>query len=290
MNKTLQSIKLSLLNTNLVELDEKWNYDNVVSPFSRLYYVKEGSAVVAHNDREFNLKPGYMYLIPSYTYSRYKCDKYQKQYYVSFLEELSSGLSIYELRDFIYEIKATEIDLYYFKRMLKINPNRYLINDDPEIYDNRDYLLDFKAKNELLTSSEYLETKGILTTLFSRFIKDGVKKQTVEEIKTVGLRGVLKYINENLQHHITVKGLAEHSNLSTDYFSRVFVQKYKMRPVKYIQSKRIERAQLLLLTTDYTIKQIAHKVGLDNISNFSKIFKTVSGVTPGAYRKKDINI
>ncbi|WP_139958253.1 helix-turn-helix domain-containing protein [Flavicella sediminum] len=285
MNRTLQSLKLALLNTGFADLDTSWNFDNVISPFSRLYYVLEGTGVVTHNNRDFELKPGYMYLIPSYTYSKYRCEDFQKQYHVSFIEEMNTNTSVYELRKFKYEIKATEIDKFYFERLLKLNPNRALINDDPEVYDNRASLLAFKEQNELLTSSEYLETKGILTILFSRFIKSEVKKQVSEEERLIGFREVLKYINENLHQDISIKKLSSFSNLSPDHFSRVFYKKHKMRPVKYIQSKRIERAQLLLLTTDYTIKQIAYKVGLENLSNFSKIFKAVSGITPGAYRK-----
>jgi AraC-like DNA-binding protein len=58
-----------------------------------------------------------------------------------------------------------------------------------------------------------------------------------------------------------------------------------MRPNKYIQSKRIERAQLLLLSTNNSLKQIAEKVGLENVSYFTRIFKSHTGKTPGAFRE-----
>ncbi|MGD1946437.1 MAG: helix-turn-helix domain-containing protein [Croceivirga sp.] len=65
---------------------------------------------------------------------------------------------------------------------------------------------------------------------------------------------------------------------------------YGVRPNRFIQMKRIERAQLLLLTTNDTLEVIAEKVGLNNFSYFSRIFKKITGITPGKYRKNQMNI
>lgn len=73
MNKILQSLKLSLLNVGYAKLDTSWDYDNVISPFSRLYLITKGSAKVYHSYEEFDLKPGHLYLVPSFTYSGYQC-------------------------------------------------------------------------------------------------------------------------------------------------------------------------------------------------------------------------
>ena len=74
MQKYLQLLKLNLLNIGFASLDDSWDFDNVFSPFSRLYYITSGTAKVYHNNQVFHLKPNHMYLIPSNTYSRYKCD------------------------------------------------------------------------------------------------------------------------------------------------------------------------------------------------------------------------
>ncbi len=289
MHKVLQSLQLSLLNVGYAHLDTHWNYDNVVSPFTRMYYISKGSAKVYHNDQTFDLKPGYMYLIPSFTYSRYKCDEYHEQYYISFFEEIKNGLSIFNLKSFVYELKAKDTDIAYFKRLLEINPNRALVNDDPEVYDNRPTLQIFKKKNEKLPSSTYLETNGLLYILLSKFIKDH-NRLVVKNTTRDNLSQVLSHISENLDKELTINKLASYCHLSTDYFSRIFKQKIGMRPNKYIQSKRVERAQLLLLTTDNSLKQIAEKVGLENLSYFSRVFKSFTGKTPGNFRKEELNV
>ena len=176
------------------------------------------------------------------------------------------------------------MDLYYFKRLLEINPNRQLENYNPKVYDNRPTLMDFERKNEESSPSAYMETHAILGILLSRFIKNTKSKSAnSNEKKEFGM--VLNYIHENLHENLSVKRLADFCHLNTDYFSRVFNENFGMRPNKYIQSKRIERAQLLLLSTNNSLKQIAEKVGLENLSYFTRIFKSHIGKTPGAFRE-----
>ncbi|HCO83233.1 MAG TPA: AraC family transcriptional regulator [Arenibacter sp.] len=283
MSKILQSLKLALLNVGYAKLGPLWDYDDVISPFIRLYYITEGSAMVYHSNEAIELKPGHIYIIPSYTFGRYKCDEYHEQYYISCLEEIKNGYSIFNFSSFIFESKANPMDLYYFKRLLELNPNRQLENNNPKVYDNRPTLMDFEKRNEELSPSAYMETHAILEILISRFIKDMNTQSTKSNVKKeFGM--VLNYIHENLHENLTVKQLADFCHLNTDYFSRVFNESFGMRPNKYIQSKRIERAQLLLLSTNNSLKQIAEKVGLDNPSYFTRIFKSHTGKTPGVFR------
>ena len=285
MSKILQSLKLALLNVGYTKLGPLWDYDDVISPFIRLYYITEGSAMVYHSNEAIELKPGHIYIIPSYTFGRYKCDEYHEQYYISCLEEIKNGYSIFNFSSFIFESKANPMDLYYFKRLLELNPNRQLENNNPKVYDNRPTLMDFEKRNEELSPSAYMETHAILEILTSRFIKDMNTQSTKSNVKKeFGM--VLNYIHENLHENLTVKQLADFCHLNTDYFSRVFNESFGMRPNKYIQSKRIERAQLLLLSTNNSLKQIAEKVGLENLSYFNRIFKGHTGVTPGIFREE----
>ncbi|MBU2906830.1 MULTISPECIES: AraC family transcriptional regulator [Arenibacter] len=287
MSKILQSLKLALLNVGYAKLGPLWDYDDVISPFIRLYYITEGSAMVYHSNQAIQLKPGHIYIIPSYTFGRYKCDEYHEQYYISCLEEIKNGYSIFNYSSFIYESKANPMDLYYFKRLLELNPNRQLENNNPKVYDNRPTLMDFEKRNEELSPSAYMETHAILEILISRFIKDTNSQFTKSNVKKeFGM--VLNYIHENLHENLSVKQLADFCHLNTDYFSRVFNENFGMRPNKYIQSKRIERAQLLLLSTNNSLKQIAEKVGLENLSYFNRIFKSHTGKTPGVFREEQL--
>ena len=237
MIEILQSLRLTLLNIGYAKLDSSWDFDNVISPFTRMYYITKGSAKVYHNNQVFSLKPGNMYIVPSYCYARYSCDNYHEQFYISFLEEVNNGISIYGLKDFNYEIKAEQIDMTYFERLLALNNKREIKNSDPKTYDNRPTLQDFIKQNELLSTKDFLETQGLLTILFSKFITN-YKLQNETKVMNYGMQKILNYINNNLHLPITVDELATICNYSPDHFSKLFKQLYGAGPNKFIQEKK----------------------------------------------------
>lgn len=275
-----------MINIGHVALDHRWDYDNVISPFTRMYYIDGGSGKVFHGGNTYTLKPGYLYLIPSYTYSRYKCEEYLNQYYISFFEEVGKGLSIYNIKSFIYEVEANAMDIENFKRLLALNPGRSLVNDDPKVYDNHPTLLSYEKMNEQMTTSAFLETQGILLALFSRFVLEKNIMSNNDSLSAQKITESIAFINENLQKELSVDALAKRAFMNTDYYSRLFNDLFGIRPVNYIQSKRIERAQLLLTTTTNTIPEIADKIGLSNLSYFSRLFKKITGKSPGEFRKQ----
>lgn len=287
MLRHYQSLKLSLINVGFDKLDHRWNFDNVISPFTRLYYVTEGEAFVYHNQQKIRLEPGFLYLIPSYTYSSYKCNDSHHQYYISFFEEYGSGLSIYNFVKFVYKVKATELDAMYFERLLYLNPNRTLLNNNPIYYDKFSTLLEYEKKNNKLSASKYIETFAILKILLSRFV---IKGQPTDNVANINLDSVLTYISENLEKDLSVSFLADFCNLSRDHFSRSFKKQYNIRPSNYVQNLRIERAMLLLITTNYSVEEISLKVGFESYIYFLRFFKQNTNKSPKEFRKEHMVI
>jgi transcriptional regulator GlxA family with amidase domain len=97
----------------------------------------------------------------------------------------------------------------------------------------------------------------------------------------------MKYIQINLKENLTVGYLAKRANLHQDYFSRLFFQYTGQRPLNYLHEKRIERAQYLIATTNLSYTEIAEQTGFENLPHFSKIFKKVTSLTPGEYKKQN---
>lgn len=205
MKDILSSLRLSLLHTGYAKLDHHWNFNDVVSPFSRLFYITKGSAYLYQAGHDIPLEAGYMYLIPKNVLNDYHCEVYHEQYYVSFFDEVESGMSIYDFKDFEYAVKAIPADEVLFKRLLEINPDRSIANSDPKRHlEEATTLLNFEHKNEQLATSAYVETKGILSVLLSRFIKQA----NVVELESKGknhLYEVLVYIAENLDKPLSIE-------------------------------------------------------------------------------------
>jgi AraC-like DNA-binding protein len=94
----------------------------------------------------------------------------------------------------------------------------------------------------------------------------------------------MNYIHNNLSTNISISGLAELMYVTPDHFSRLFKKIQGVNPCEYIQLKRIEKAQTLMLTSQITIKEIASAVGLPNLSQFSRLFSKHTHHAPREYR------
>ena len=55
---------------------------------------------------------------------------------------------------------------------------------------------------------------------------------------------------------------------------------------EYLTAKRLECAKELLLTTSYSVKEVAAMAGFASENYFSRTFKLYEGVSPSAFRKK----
>lgn len=174
-----------------------------------------------------------------------------------------------------------------FARLLEINPGRGINrSDDPRVYEKNIFYKEYQELNNRQNMSTFIETHGILLQLVSRFLQPEILKHKETGHVPVKILNTISYIQLNLNQELSVTFLAERANLHTDYFSRLFQQYTGERPVKYIQEKRIERAQYLMVTTQMTYSEIATQTGFENVFYFSKIFKKITGMSPGNYKKQ----
>lgn len=282
MYNSLYQNEFFLLNAARVSLGSGWNYQNVISPFYRLYYIVGGRGKVALGKEELSLKPGYLYLIPSFSLSHYSCPDFLDQYYLHFEEIMTKGLPIKVGYHVSYEVKATEADDYLFTRLLEINPARELRHHNPKILSHMEAVNPYDYCSE--SSACILETRGIILQLLSRFIGNDRLPARVGSAHYVRISKTLQYIYEHLSEALTVAKLASVARLNADYFSRIFQEIIGMRPIPYIHQLRVQKAQHLLLFTDASQDEVADAVGFGNRTYFAKIFKELTGQTVGQYR------
>ncbi len=87
----------------------------------------------------------------------------------------------------------------------------------------------------------------------------------------------------------TVAGLAQKAAMSRSTFAARFTQRVGAPPLEYLTQWRLQKAGLLLRTTQSELKEIAAQVGYESPSAFSKAFARWAGVAPGAYRRAAIS-
>ncbi len=95
----------------------------------------------------------------------------------------------------------------------------------------------------------------------------------------------IDYIYDNLHNKITLDDLADVSDLSPSYISRLFHSEVNVTIAQYIQNKRIDAAKNLLVFTEYTTTDIANYLRFSSESYFINVFRKNCGLTPKKFRK-----
>lgn len=98
------------------------------------------------------------------------------------------------------------------------------------------------------------------------------------------MRAALDFIDNNLSDAaLSLNDIAACASMSPTYFSGTFKKMNSVSPWEYITVKRVEKAVMLLKTTDLTKLDIAQRCGFSSSSNFYKAFSKVTGKTPSQY-------
>lgn len=277
------NMKLVLLNVGYSEPNENWNWSKIKSPFARIYYITGGSAVTNIAGVDHMLRPGRLYLTPPSTLHHDRSDGPFSLYYIHFFEITHGRQPLFNLLNLPVEVTAMPGDEELVKRLLRINPGRHLYDIDPEYYDNETYFSQIMVENSHLSLHVAIETQGILYQLLSRFIEGG-GNPTYEQYSDDRVQRCVARIHEDLEKPLKVSELAQMCCLTTDHLTRIFRQETGFTPIDYINGLKMERAKLMILTTDNLIKDIAAELAIINISYFNRLFKQHTGHTPTQYR------
>lgn len=96
----------------------------------------------------------------------------------------------------------------------------------------------------------------------------------------------MDYVYNHMNSRITIKELAEYTELSPSYLSRLFKKELGISISDYISEKKIEKAENLLKYSDFTFIEIANYLAFSSQSHFIQTFKKAVGLTPKKYRNQ----
>lgn len=100
--------------------------------------------------------------------------------------------------------------------------------------------------------------------------------------------GVLikRYIRNNLDQKLTLKGIARNLHCSTVTLTEHFKDEFGITINEYITKKRMELAERLLLSTEKTLREVAYLCGFIDVEYFSRTFKKHHGISPASWRRE----
>lgn len=232
-------------------------------PFFQWFYCEKGKGEVIINNKRSLISPGQGILI--YPNEPHSYCAVQEEWIVSFIGfegsncvEILKTLQMHESG--VYQFAQKNIFRSYQDRILNLKemPKRL-----------REKELSVLCYDFLLTLSENV-----------RFLSLFVMTEGNETVQKI-----VRYLEENFDHVISMDDLAKEVNLSRGYVQTVFKREMHQTIGKYLNIIRISRAKIMLVQyPERKVSEIAGKCGFDSPSYFGMLFKRETGKTPDQYR------
>lgn len=226
---------------------------------------------------------------------------------ISTVQEVENGEQALEkIREEAPDILLTDINM---PKMDGITLAQLVRSEYPQMriifltgYDYVDYLLSavkIGVEDYILKPISKSDVSEIIVKLVSSLQKERKDKEiekVLEKITTVDTQDNIAKNNykELIQNIIeesytdsqfTLSVLSEKLDLSSGYLSIMFKKNFGIPFQDYLLQKRMEKAKLLLLTTELKNYEIAEQIGFEDVNYFITKFKKYYQITPKQYRE-----
>lgn len=260
---THDNIELNLYTCGFDQCASGHAYGPAVRSGYLIHLILNGKGIYRVNGQEYHLGKNDGFIIYPDELIYYEADKTDPWEYIWV------GLTGTKVNDYLR-----------YSSLTKENPT-FTVNETSHIYSAMHHITEATKlpthKNLKILSEIY----QFLYLLLEEFPKEAdeiviTPKMYVEE--------ALIYIQSHYQEELSVQKIAEYLAIDRSYLHRMFKKYTKLSPQAYILNFKIEKAAVLLATTDLKIGDIARSVGYSNTLLFSKTFKKLKEMTPSDYR------
>lgn len=129
-----------------------------------------------------------------------------------------------------------------------------------------------------------IQASAILTNIMAECVNAANTQLTYQGIPE-SIQDARCYLLNRYNERITLDDLAQRFSMNKYHFQKLFKRYTGSTPNEYLILTRLNRAKESLRATDYSIREISHSVGIENVSHFINLFKKHEGITPNTYRK-----
>ncbi len=140
-----------------------------------------------------------------------------------------------------------------------------------------------KLYNELpIKNKDYIQSIINLATILAKHL---LLENIVKPTHPSTLDNLVKFINDNIQHPLSVEYIAQQNFVSVSLVYKLFYKNFNTSVKDYINKKRCELSLTMLMFTDKSLNEVSSEVGFSSLSYYSKVFKKLYGVSPLKYRQ-----
>ncbi|MFV0529576.1 MAG: response regulator [Lachnospiraceae bacterium] len=185
--------------------------------------------------------------------------------------DLIRALKKYDMKTRFVLISAYE-EFEYAKNALSLGVREYLVK--PLTYDEAEAVL--KSLKSEIDEAKNINLREISSSVIERYPQAHRLVQKAIEI-----------VEEGYGSSLSQKTIAEKLGMTQEYFSYLFHKETGGKFSVFVRDHRIKIAEELLTKTDLSVQEVGYKSGYSDEKYFSKIFKSVVGLTPLCYRKEN---
>jgi len=248
-------LHLTILTYRRAEVDTSWQGEVRGAPFTYLYYIVDGDAVIEHEGDALHLTAGNWYLLPSGCSFRYRCDARMDHVYFHLT------LSGVEQLDLLSQCA---------------HPLRLGFGQAPQL------MFDcLQGHGDVLSA---LSVKNFV----SRVLLSGLKEHAISlrpRTPSPLILSAVAYINANLSARLTTAEIAEHCFVSRSTLSKHFQSELSVSVQAYLYDTLLSEASRLLLKENRAVLEVSERLGFSDQFYFARRFKAKYGVPPSKYKK-----
>jgi len=132
------------------------------------------------------------------------------------------------------------------------------------------------------------------STLIAAVVEDpGASAAGLDNLRAGGLakwqaRRTVAYIEANLASKLETGELASVVALSRSHFSRALKQSLGLSPMEYVGVRRVERAKVMIGSTQERLAEVAIACGFADQAHLSRRFRDLMGMSPGQWRRTTV--
>ena len=257
-------VQPELIYTGLLEDAPKWFNIQHSHDFCEILYVAGGAGEAILEGKKFRLAPGDLVVVNPGTLHEERSDA-----------KAPLRLIFLAIRDFAVPGLPAGCLSQEKYRVLSCGEYRYKM----DIY-LRELLQETSSQIEFYQEISQGLVSALLV-LVMRLIRinpedEAALSQECQKIK--------EYLDQNFTSPITLDSLSETVYISKHYLSHLFKEQTGVSPIKYLTSKRMEKACELLSETELPVSEVSKAVGYENPLYFSQVFKRIYGISPVKYR------
>ena len=278
------TLDFKLLAMQHVKTQRGWDFEQIISPFSNLWFVVAGQATIKHHGREFKLQPGCAHLVTPFTLHDCQGEDFLDCYQLHFFANFSEGTELFSVLDCDWQVAEPPDFKPLLERLWSIcagrdlSPARVTPGEDPSRT-----MPPTRSRNGI-PLAQGAEAQSILRQLLKPFLASAQLRQGTEPVTAEPFPAVQDFINRHLGEPIFLADLARVAGLHPTYFSDRFQRQMGIRPLEYLMRLRMDRACHLLRTSKASIKEVTYNIGLRDPAYFSRVFLKYCHVSPSAYR------